>query len=240
MREADAGVLGARHGGSLLMPLPLAAVAGIGGAVGGSAGGLFGLLGDHLAANRQFSQAKELQQRQFDFQERMARNPYRRAVKDMRLAGINPMLAAKLGGSGIPPGAAASVGMANSGMGRNVVEGFMRGATAKDELRQQRISTKIKSAEEWKEREQANLVKEQRELTQNQQAESRSRQKLLLEQAEHEWEKAQGQRINNAIQQTVIHSAREMEKLDKTPAGGMLRQVKRAAEAIGAATRIGK
>jgi len=44
-----------------------------------------------------------------DFQERMSNTSYQRAVKDMKSAGINPMLAAKVGGASTPSGAVAQV-----------------------------------------------------------------------------------------------------------------------------------
>lgn len=50
--------------------------------------------------------AKEAQKNR-DFQEDMSNTSYQRAVKDMRAAGINPMLAAKTGGASTPGGSQA-------------------------------------------------------------------------------------------------------------------------------------
>lgn len=78
------------------MPLPL-----VGAAVAGAAG-----LAGGIIRNKQ--QRKEAQKNR-DFQERMSGSAYQRAVKDMKLAGINPMLAYMQGGASSPGGAQASM-----------------------------------------------------------------------------------------------------------------------------------
>lgn len=51
----------------------------------------------------------QLAQNQMDFQEDMSNTSYQRAVEDMRAAGINPMLTAKVGGASTPGGASTTV-----------------------------------------------------------------------------------------------------------------------------------
>jgi hypothetical protein len=73
----------------------------VGAALVSSAAGLFGARNQNKAA--QAATAKQM-----EFQERMSNTAYQRATKDMRAAGINPMLAYMKGGASTPAGASYS------------------------------------------------------------------------------------------------------------------------------------
>lgn len=64
-------------------------------------GGILGLAGDVFSAGM----AKRSADKQMDFQEEMSNTAYQRAMKDMEAVGLNPMLAAHLGGASTPQGA---------------------------------------------------------------------------------------------------------------------------------------
>jgi len=71
------------------------------GMLGGIAGGAMGLAGTML----QNKAAKAAAGRQMAFQKEMASTRYQRTMADMKAAGLNPMLAYKQGGGGVPGGA---------------------------------------------------------------------------------------------------------------------------------------
>lgn len=112
------------------------------GTVGGILGGVGGFLSPFLGysatqrANRmQFASARE----QMQFQKMMSDTSYQRAVKDMRAAGINPMLAVSKGGASTPSGAQAQVKdpgptLASSALGLRRLQEDLKNLEAQREL----------------------------------------------------------------------------------------------------------
>lgn len=82
----------------------------------GFLGGIFGSSGASATNAAQMSFNAQEAQKSRDWQERMSNTAYQRAMQDMRAAGLNPILAANLGGASTPGGATGSIsGLANPG-----------------------------------------------------------------------------------------------------------------------------
>lgn len=76
-----------------------------GGSYWGAAGGMLSALG----ASQQNDANSAQVERQMHFQQMMSNSAYQRAMRDMRLAGLNPILAGQVGGASTPSGASANM-----------------------------------------------------------------------------------------------------------------------------------
>lgn len=97
--------------GPLLSPL----VGAVGGLAAENIGGIAGYFGQQAANDANSAQAlrsmeftKDQAQQQMAFQERMRNSAYQASMQDMKNAGLNPILAYKMGGASVPSGASGS------------------------------------------------------------------------------------------------------------------------------------
>lgn len=115
---------------------------------------------DYFSAKDTNKKAKKLAREQMSFQERMSNTSYQRAVKDMRAAGINPMLAYMQGGASTPSGAQPSL------TAPKLSEHSAKALGAVTQMQQRKLQNEnIK--------EQNNLIKDQQELAKAQASSAR-------------------------------------------------------------------
>lgn len=123
-----------------------------GGPAGALAGGISGLSSGYGTDQQNIANAKEAQKnrdfqdaqakRQMDFQREMSNTSHQRSIKDLRAAGLNPILAARQGAS-TPGGASASGSMARfENVTGNAVNSAVTASRAQAEVKNVKQQTK--------------------------------------------------------------------------------------------------
>lgn len=115
---------------------PLIVAAGIG-AAGSLLGGATAAQGAKDANAKQIELARE----QMEFQERMSNTAHQRQVKDLRAAGLNPILSAGGSGASQPSGAMAQVQNEKSALGKGISEAANSAVTYK--MNQQQLDNMV-------------------------------------------------------------------------------------------------
>lgn len=155
---------------------------------------------------------------QMKFQERMYKSRYQMTMEDMRLAGLNPILAYQQGPGSSPRGAAAQIGNPNLGTAAMAGAGTaLKGARLNSELQVMKEQARKDHEQGNEAHERAWLNRGLYELNEQHKQTEVNRQYLQME----NWKQLQAQ---VQIMQAQVPSARTQYKLDKTWIGKRSKQ----------------
>jgi len=113
-------------------------------AAGAAVGGIFGLIGSGMSSALSAKEARKNRK----WQKMMSDTAYQRTMKDMRLAGLNPILAAKIGGATTPPGAMARYDIDTKGAVGTALA-VRRQHAELELLREQAAESRERQADSW-------------------------------------------------------------------------------------------
>lgn len=141
-----------------------------------------------------------------DFQERMSSTAFQRQMEDMRIAGLNPLLAKNMGGATTPPGAAIPA--------PDISGAIHAGASTAKSL-SERMLVKQQTKKAWKEGQRLHAETE-----------------LLNSKAVTEVWNAESAKHQSYLLKAQRPAASAQQRFDKTKGGEILRNIKRVKDAF--------
>jgi len=172
-----------------------------------------------FGAYQQGEASKSSAKKQMQFQKKMSNTSFQRGMEDLRKAGLNPILAAKVGGASTPQGAGYQV--------PNIGEAFASGAHSAGSLRQMLAGTDKTRAETKNVPKAGDLLSQQMRTAQAQaEALHAQARNYNFNSAKLQAETENVEKTNKIMEQAVASSKIEAE-IDQTQFGKVMRYLNR-------------
>lgn len=120
----------------------------------GALGGLFGFFGQSSANQAN----KDIAREQMQFQKIMSDTAYQRSMRDMKLAGLNPMLAFSQGGASTPTGASAHMESTTKDVGDSIKMAAVDRQRLLNEMKETQSRIDLNEASKFKQMADADLA----------------------------------------------------------------------------------